>query len=284
MGRETFWVEDPDPLLRVGEGFVLADQDARATPGFDGAKKDGEAALAEGAAILADLQERLFAAGMLGDRRSVLLVLQAMDTAGKGGIVTHVVGQMNLGGVRYAGFKKPSQLELAHDFLWRIWNHVPAAGEVGVFDRSHYEDVLIGRVRGLADDAEIERRYGAINEFELELAESGTTIVKVMLHLSKGEQKKRLADRLERPEKQWKYTPGDVDERLLWDSYQDAYQVVFDRTSTAYAPWYVVPADRKWFARLAVQHLLIHALEELELDWPEPDYDVELQKARLAGS
>jgi PPK2 family polyphosphate:nucleotide phosphotransferase len=284
MGRETFWVEDPDPLLRVGEGFVLADQDARATPGFDGAKKDGEEALAEGAAILADLQERLFAAGMLGDRRSVLLVLQAMDTAGKGGIVTHVVGQMNLGGVRYAGFKKPSQLELAHDFLWRIWNHVPAAGEVGVFDRSHYEDVLIGRVRGLADDAEIERRYGAINEFELELAESGTTIVKVMLHLSKGEQKKRLADRLERPEKQWKYTPGDVDERLLWDSYQDAYQVVFDRTSTAYAPWYVVPADRKWFARLAVQHLLIHALEELELDWPEPDYDVELQKARLAGS
>jgi PPK2 family polyphosphate:nucleotide phosphotransferase len=284
MGRETFWVEDPDPLLRVGEGFVLADQDARATPGFDGAKRDGEEALAEGAAILADLQERLFAAGMLGDRRSVLLVLQAMDTAGKGGIVTHVVGQMNLGGVRYAGFKKPSQLELAHDFLWRIWNHVPAAGEVGVFDRSHYEDVLIGRVRGLADDAEIERRYGAINEFELELAESGTTIVKVMLHLSKGEQKKRLADRLERPEKQWKYTPGDVDERLLWDSYQDAYQVVFDRTSTAYAPWYVVPADRKWFARLAVQHLLIHALEELELDWPEPDYDVELQKARLAGS
>jgi PPK2 family polyphosphate:nucleotide phosphotransferase len=284
MGRETFWVEDPDPLLRVGEGFVLADQDARATPGFDGAKRDGEEALAEGAAILADLQERLFAAGMLGDRRSVLLVLQAMDTAGKGGIVTHVVGQMNLGGVRYAGFKKPSQLELAHDFLWRIWNHVPAAGEVGVFDRSHYEDVLIGRVRGLADDAEIERRYGAINEFELELAESGTTIVKVMLHLSKGEQKKRLADRLERPEKQWKYTPGDVDERLLWDSYQDAYQIVFDRTSTAYAPWYVVPADRKWFARLAVQHLLIHALEELELDWPEPDYDVELQKARLAGS
>ena len=284
MGRETFWVEDPDPLLRVGEGFVLADQDARATPGFDGAKRDGEEALAEGAAILADLQERLFAAGMLGDRRSVLLVLQAMDTAGKGGIVTHVVGQMNLGGVRYAGFKKPSQLELAHDFLWRIWNHVPAAGEVGVFDRSHYEDVLIGRVRGLADDAEIERRYGAINEFELELAESGTTIVKVMLHLSKGEQKKRLADRLERPEKQWKYTPGDVDERLLWDSYQDAYQVVFDRTSTAYAPWYVVPADRKWFARLAVQHLLIHALEELELGWPEPDYDVELQKARLAGS
>ncbi|CAM5482220.1 PPK2 family polyphosphate kinase [Leifsonia shinshuensis] len=284
MGRETYWAEDPDPLLRVGAGFRLADRDTNATPGFDGSKKDGEAALAEGAAILADLQERLFAAGTLGDRRSVLLVLQAMDTAGKGGIVTHVVGQMNLGGVRYAGFKRPTQEELAHDFLWRVWNHVPGAGEVGVFDRSHYEDVLIGRVRGLAEDDEIERRYQAINDFELELAETGTTIVKVMLHLSKGEQKKRLADRLDRADKHWKYTPGDVDERLLWDSYQDAYQVVFDRTSTAYAPWYVVPADRKWFARIAVQHLLIHALEELELDWPKPDYDLDLEKARLAAS
>ncbi|MFE4468854.1 PPK2 family polyphosphate kinase [Leifsonia sp. NPDC056824] len=284
MGRETFWAEDPDPLLRVGEGYLLADSDTAGTPGFDGRKKDGAAALAEGAAILADLQERLFAAGTLGDRRSVLLVLQAMDTAGKGGIVTHVVGQMNLGGVRYAGFKKPTQTELAHDFLWRIWSRVPAAGEVGVFDRSHYEDVLIGRVRKLAPEEEIERRYSAINEFELELAESGTTIVKVMLNLGKDEQKKRLADRLERVDKQWKYTTGDVDERLLWDSYQDAYQVVFDRTSTAYAPWYVVPADRKWYARLAVQHLLIHALEELELEWPTPDYDVQVERARLAAS
>lgn len=284
MGRETFWAEDPDPLLRVGEGFLLAGSDTAGTPGFDGRKKDGAEALAEGASILADLQERLFAAGTLGDRRSVLLVLQAMDTAGKGGIVTHVVGQMNLGGVRYAGFKKPTQVELAHDFLWRIWSHVPAAGEVGVFDRSHYEDVLIGRVRKLAPEEEIERRYSAINEFELELAESGTTIVKVMLNLGKDEQKKRLGDRLKRVDKQWKYTTGDVDERLLWDSYQDAYQVVFDRTSTAYAPWYVVPADRKWYARLAVQHLLIHALEDLELEWPEPDYDVQVEKARLAAS
>lgn len=284
MGRETFWAEDPDPLLRVGEGFLLAGSDTAATPGFDGRKKDGAAALAEGAAILADLQERLFAAGTLGDRRSVLLVLQAMDTAGKGGIVTHVVGQMNLGGVRYAGFKKPTHVELAHDFLWRIWSHVPAAGEVGVFDRSHYEDVLIGRVRKLAPEEEIERRYSAINEFELELAESGTTMIKVMLNLGKDEQKKRLGDRLKRVDKQWKYTTGDVDERLLWDSYQDAYQVVFDRTSTAYAPWYVVPADRKWYARLAVQHLLIHALEDLDLGWPEPDYDVAVEKARLAAS
>jgi PPK2 family polyphosphate:nucleotide phosphotransferase len=284
VGREKYWAEDPDPLLRVGEGFRLADQDPRSTPGFGGDRQDGEQALSDGAAILAELQERLFAAGTLGERRSVLLVLQAMDTAGKGGIVTHVVGQMNLGGVRYAGFKKPTQEELAHDFLWRIWKHVPGSGEVGVFDRSHYEDVLIARVRNLVPDEEVESRYDAINRFELELAESGTTIVKVMLHLSKDEQKERLASRLHRPDKQWKYTPSDIDERLLWESYQDAYQLVFDRTSTAYAPWYVVPADRKWYARLAVQHLLIHALEELGLEWPEPDYDLEVESARLAAS
>ncbi len=284
MGREKYWAEDPDPLMRVGEGFRLADQDTGSTPGFSGERKDGEQALDDGAAILADLQERLFAAGMLGERRSVLLVLQAMDTAGKGGIVTHVVGQMNLGGVRYAGFKKPTQEELAHDFLWRIWKQVPGAGEVGVFDRSHYEDVLIGRVRKLAPDEEIERRYDAINAFERELAESGTTIVKVMLHLSKDQQKERLASRLDRPDKRWKYNPSDVDERLRWDDYQDAYQIVFDRTSTSYAPWYVVPADRKWYARLAVQHLLIHALEELGLEWPAPDYDLEAERARLAAS
>lgn len=284
MGRETYWAEEPDALLRVGEGFRLADRDPAATPGFEGTKGDGAQALAEGATILAELQERLFAAGTVGDGRSILLVLQAMDTAGKGGIVTHVVGQMNLGGVRYAGFKKPTQEELAHDFLWRVWKHVPGAGEIAVFDRSHYEDVLIGRVRELAPAAEIERRYDAINDFELELAELGTTIVKVMLHLSKGEQKARLADRLDRVDKLWKYNPGDVDERLLWDAYQDAYQVVLDRTATPYAPWYVVPADRKWYARLAVQHLLIRALEELELDWPRPGYDVEAEKARLAAS
>jgi PPK2 family polyphosphate:nucleotide phosphotransferase len=284
VGRKTYWAEDPVAELRAGEGFSLADHDTRAVPGFTGGKGAGTKALAQDAALLADLQERLFAAGSAGENRSVLLVLQAMDTAGKGGIVTHVVGQMNPGGVRYAGFTKPTQEELAHDFLWRIWKHVPAAGEVGVFDRSHYEDVLVAKVRKLAPAAEIERRYDAINEFELELAQSGTTIVKVMLHLGKSEQKARLASRLDSAGKLWKYNPGDVDERLLWESYQDAYQVVIDRTSTSYAPWFVVPADRKWYARLAVQHLLIHALEQLGLGWPEPGYDLEVEKARLAAS
>jgi PPK2 family polyphosphate:nucleotide phosphotransferase len=284
MGRESFWTTDPDESLRVGEGFVLADQMTDATFGFDDDKTQGAKALAEGAGILGDLQERLYAAAAVGDRRRVLLVLQAMDTAGKGGIVTHVVGAVNIAGVRYKDFKKPTDEELSHDFLWRVEKEIPDAGQLAVFDRSHYEDVLIGRVRGLASDEEIERRYGAINAFERRLAFGGTTIVKVMLNVSREEQKSRLARRLDQPDKRWKYNPADVDERLRWDEYQEAYQVVFDRTSTEYAPWFVVPADRKWYARLAVQHLLVRALESLDLGWPEADYDVETEKARLAAS
>ncbi|WP_374008561.1 polyphosphate kinase 2 family protein [Leifsonia sp. LS-T14] len=284
MSDTEDWTTEPYELLRVRPGFTLSEQATDGTPGFDGDKKDGEKALASGGGILADLQEQLFACGREGEPRSVLLVLQAMDTAGKGGIVSHVIGAMNPGGVHYAGFGKPTPEELAHDFLWRVWRQVPAAGQVGVFDRSHYEDVLIGRVRQLAPPDEIERRYGAINAFEKELAQSGTTVIKVMLHLSKDEQKRRLASRLERPDKFWKFNPADVDERLLWDEYQEAYQVALDRTTSAYAPWFVVPADHKWYARLAVQQLLIHALESLDLEWPRPDYDVEEQKRRLEQS
>lgn len=284
MSDETNWSSDPFEALRVQAGFRLAEQPTDATPGFDGNKKAAEAALRPGGARLAALQEQLFASGREGDPRSVLLVLQAMDTAGKGGIVSHVIGAMNPGGVHYAGFGAPTPEELAHDFLWRVWREVPAAGKVGVFDRSHYEDVLIGRVRGLATPEELDRRYGAINSFEKELAQSGTTILKVMLHLGKDEQKKRLTSRLERPDKLWKFNPADVDERLLWDEYQAAYQVVLDRTTFAYAPWFVVPADHKWYARIAVQQLLIRAIEGLDLTWPMPDYDVEAQKRRLAES
>ena len=166
--------------------------------------------------MLADLQERLFAHHQAGaDGRRILLVLQAMDTAGKGGILKHVIGTVDPQGVQLAAFKKPTEEELAHDFLWRVRKEVPEEGKIGVFDRSHYEDVLIARVRELAPPEEIERRYGAINEFEAELVDEGTTIIKVMLHISPEEQKKRLLDRLERPEKQWKYNPSDVDERML---------------------------------------------------------------------
>lgn len=284
MSHDTFWMTDPSVLLRVRPGFRLADQPTDGAPGFEGGKEEGKDALSAGKDILAELQEKLFACGREGAPRSVLLVLQAMDTAGKGGIVSHVIGAMNPGGVHYAGFGKPTPEELSHDFLWRVWREVPAAGQVGVFDRSHYEDVLIGRVRQLAPPEELERRYGAITGFEHELAESGTTIVKVMLHLGKAEQKKRLAARLENRAKLWKFNPADVDERLRWDDYQEAYQIALERTSTAEAPWFVVPADHKWYARVAVQQLLIRALEGLDLEWPMPDYDVEEQKRRLADS
>lgn len=285
MDRESFWRADPAELLRVGPGFRLADVDTNAHPGFDGDKVAGQAALAEGAAVLNRLQEQLFANNVVnGDERRVLLVLQAMDSAGKGGIVNHVMGAVDPQGVHLAAFKKPTAEELQHDFLWRIHKQVPAAGQIGVFDRSHYEDVLIGRVRELAPPEEIERRYGAINDFEEELARTGTSIVKVMLHLSKDEQRERLADRLARPDKHWKFNPGDIDERARWDDYQEAYQLVFERTATADAPWFVVPADRKWYARLAVQHLVIDALERMDLDWPKADYDVAEQQRRLAAS
>jgi len=285
MSHASYWTADPAELLRVGEGFRLADVDSRSHPGFDGGKAEGAKALAKGLPRLADLQEQLFAGGRMGaDERRILLVLQAMDTAGKGGIVKHVMGAVDPQGVQLVAFKKPTEEELAHDFLWRIHKEVPGPGQIGVFDRSHYEDVLITRVRSIVPRAEIERRYDAINDFERQLTATGTTIIKVMLQISADEQKARLRDRLDRPDKHWKFNPSDIDERLLRGKYQQAFQLVFERTSTPDAPWYVIPADRKWYARLAVQHLLTEALERMRLDWPKADYDIEEQKARLAGS
>ena len=279
------WTTEPAELLRVGEGFSLDAVDAHAHPGFDGDKTTGTALLDAREQRLDDLQERLFAASRVGDGHdAVLLVLQAMDTAGKGGIVRHVVGGVDPQGVDLAAFKAPTEEELAHDFLWRIEKRLPGPGMIGVFDRSHYEDVLIARVRGLADQAEIERRYAAIIDFERRVAASGTRIVKVMLHISRDEQKDRLMERLERSDKHWKYNPGDVDERMRWDDYMAAYQTVFERTSIPEAPWHVVPADRKWYARLAVQELLIDALEDIDPQWPAADFDIEAEKRRLAAS
>lgn len=272
-------------LLRVGPGFRLSDVDAAATPGFTGGKKDGEKQLAAGAEVLDELQERLYAQSRVDDDTpAVLLVLQAMDTAGKGGIVRHVIGATDPQGVHLKAFKAPTAEERAHDFLWRIEKELPPAGFIGVFDRSHYEDVLIGRVRELAEPAEIERRYDAINDFEKRVADRGIHVVKVMLHISPDEQKARLMKRLERPDKHWKYNPGDVDERLMWPDYMAAYQTVFERTSTADAPWHVVPANAKWYARLAVQTLVIEAFERIDPHWPAADYDVEAEKKRLAAS
>jgi PPK2 family polyphosphate:nucleotide phosphotransferase len=207
-----------------------------------------------------------------------------MDTAGKGGIVKHVVGSVDPQGVHIRAFKAPTDEEKKHDFLWRVRPELPAEGTLGVFDRSHYEAVLIHRVRALSTPEEIEERYDIINAFEKEVAATGTAIVKVMLHISPEEQKARLMARLDDPAKHWKYNPGDVDERLLWPKYMEAYEIALRRTTTDIAPWYVVPADHKWYARLAVQQLVLDALRGLKLEWPKADYDVEAEKKRLAAS
>jgi PPK2 family polyphosphate:nucleotide phosphotransferase len=186
--------------------------------------------------------------------------------------------------VRVTAFKAPTPQERSHDFLWRIRNALPPAGKIGVFDRSHYEDVLVVRVHELAPRRVWARRYATINRFEATLVESGTAVVKVMLHISADEQKRRLAARLDRPDKWWKYNPGDIDERKLWPVYQEAYQVAVTRCSTDAAPWFVVPADHKWYARWAVQQLLVEALERVDPQWPPATFDVKAEKKRLAQS
>ena len=279
------WTTPPSQSLRAGEGFVLADVDTSSTPGFAGDKAYAQQALEAGRETLGELQEKLFAQSRSGGSTgNVLLVLQAMDTAGKGGIVRHVVGAVDPQGVAHHAFKAPTPDELAHDFLWRVRRELPGPGMIGVFDRSHYEDVLIGKVRRLAPPEDIEQRYADIVAFEDELVANGTTLVKVMLHISSDEQKERLADRLDRPDKHWKYNPGDLEERLVWNDYQDAYETAIRRTSTETAPWFVVPADRKWYARIAVQKLLTDALASRGLDWPVAQFDVELEKTKLATS
>jgi PPK2 family polyphosphate:nucleotide phosphotransferase len=271
-----------EPLVRLPPGPVsLKDIATDETPGFDGAKADGEAALAELGPLLADVQERLFAERTTGSERRLLLVLQGMDTSGKGGVLRHTVGLVDPQGVRIKAFKAPTKEELAHDFLWRIRQALPDAGHIGVFDRSHYEDVLIGRVHELADATEIERRYGAINEFEQELVAGGTVVLKVMLHISAAEQKERLLARLDDPSKYWKFNPGDVDERAHWAAYQEAYEIALERTNTELAPWHVVPSDRKWFRNLTIARLLHERLVQMAPTWPAADFDVEEQRARL---
>jgi PPK2 family polyphosphate:nucleotide phosphotransferase len=272
-------------LLRVRPGAVdLAAYDADGQPGFEGGKKDGKKAVEALAPRLAEMQEKLFADGYTDGSRSLLLVIQGMDTSGKGGVLKHCVGLFDPGGVRIKSFKKPTKEELSHDFLWRIEKETPAHGYVGIFDRSHYEDVLVVKVHELADAAEVDRRYDAINAFEQRLVDQGTTVVKCMLHISNDEQRDRLLARLEDPTKQWKYKPDDVNERMRWEDYQRAYEVALERCSTDAAPWHVVPGNKKWYRTWAISTLLTEALEAMQLDWPAPSYDVEGEKKRVAAT
>jgi PPK2 family polyphosphate:nucleotide phosphotransferase len=269
-------------LLRVPSGPVdLSALDTRATPGFDGDKAAGRASLAALSPRLSDLQERLHAEGVSGGSRRLLLILQGMDTSGKGGVIRHVVGQVDPQGCAITSFKAPTREELAHDFLWRIRRRLPGPGKLGVFDRSHYEDVLIVRVHNLVPRTTWMRRYAAINRFEARLADDDVRVVKVFLHISKEEQRQRLLARLDDPTKLWKFNPHDVDERAWWADYQEAYAAALERCNNDTAPWYRVPADRKWYRDWAVANLLVEHLEDMKLTWPKPDFDSEEQRARL---
>ncbi|MFE9122064.1 PPK2 family polyphosphate kinase [Streptomyces sp. NPDC007172] len=275
--------QDLRELLRIPEGdrVTLSSYATDATPGGPKDKAAGLAATARMGERLADLQERLYAASTAGDRRRILLVLQGMDTSGKGGTVKHVIGLFNPSGCRIKAFKAPTREELAHPFLWRVSKALPQPGEIGIFDRSHYEDVLIARVRELVPRAQITLRYGHINRFEQSLADDGVTVVKVFLHLGHKEQRRRLLARLDNPDKHWKFNPGDIDERALWPDYQEAYEIALERCSTAAAPWFLVPADRKWYRNWAVSKLLLEHLEALDPRYPPGDFDVEECRRRL---
>jgi len=269
--------------VRFGAGDVLADRDTRDTRTAPGDRAATEAATADLLAELAGLQERLYAEGVGGGHRSLLLLLQGMDTSGKDGTVRKVVGAMNPAGVRITSFKKPTDEELSHDFLWRIDKALPAPGDVGVFNRSQYEDVLVVRVHDLVPESEWSGRYDRINEFEHRVVDAGTHLVKVMLHISKAEQKERLAERLDDPTKFWKYNPGDLTERTFWDDYAAAYQDALSRCSTEAAPWYVVPGDRKWYRDWVVANLLVNAMRDLNPTYPAPDFDVAEQRRLVAA-
>jgi len=253
--------------IAPGTTVRLRDFDPDDTSLVRGGKEDGREASAKIVERLGELQELLYAE----HKRKVLIVLQGMDTSGKDGTIRHVMGGFDAVGVRVASFKKPTQIELDHDFLWRVHAQTPASGEITVFNRSHYEDVLVVRVHDLVPEKVWRKRYEQINVFERMLTENGTLILKFFLHISKGEQKKRLEDRIQDPTKRWKFQGGDLDERKLWNQYVKAYEDALSKTSTVAAPWYVVPANAKWYRNYVVASVIADALEGLKMKYPEPD-------------
>ena len=258
-----------DPMARHGTD---------SHPGIKG-KKKAAASVSTDAGLLAGLQERLFAE----DTRMILLVLQGIDTSGKDGTIKHVIGEVNPFGCKITSFKKPTPEEAKHHFLWRIRRALPEPGQIGVFGRSHYEDVIVPRVHGGLSDRDINRRYSDIARFEASLAAESTTIVKCFLHISFEEQRERLLARLDDRTKRWKFNAADVDERELWPKYQETFQEVVRRSSYDVAPWYVIPADRKWYRNGAVGRILVETLTEMAPEYPQPDLDIPALKARLMG-
>jgi PPK2 family polyphosphate:nucleotide phosphotransferase len=253
-------------MVKPGGDFRMKQLDPSSTPGIK-SKKEGRAELEWMTQRLSELQ-RVFYAEC---KHSILVVLQAMDTGGKDGTIRHVFGPLNPQGVRVSSFKAPSAEELAHDFLWRIHVKTPKKGMIRIFNRSHYEDVLVVRVHNLVPKREVDRRYGQINAFEKHLTENGTTVLKFCLHISKKEQKERLQARLARPDKHWKFNSADLAERKLWNQYERAYERAISECSMPWAPWYVIPSDRKWYRNYAVARIVIETLESMKLRYPKSE-------------
>jgi PPK2 family polyphosphate:nucleotide phosphotransferase len=257
-------------LVKPGEKIDLNKIDPNDTYYFDGEKEEGKEELLKLNDRLEELQELLYAE----HKHKILIVLQAMDAGGKDGTIRHVFEGVNPQGVKVASFKVPTKEELDHDYLWRIHQHTPGNGEIVIFNRSHYEDVLVVRVHGFVPESVWSRRYEHIRNFERILAEEGTTILKFYLHIDREEQKQRFQARLDTPHKQWKFSMGDLEERKLWDKYMEAFEDVLNKTSTEWAPWYVIPANRKWYRNLAISRIIIDTLEGLDMKYPEPEDDL----------
>jgi PPK2 family polyphosphate:nucleotide phosphotransferase len=257
--------------------FRMVDVDPDSKPGLKGGRRRALKDIKAHQDLLFEMHQRLYAER----KRSLLVVLQAMDTGGKDGTVTHVVRNFNPQGVLITSFKAPTPEERRHGFLWRIRRRLPVPGDIGIFNRSHYEDVLIARVHDLAPPEVIEQRYGRINAFEKQLSRTGTKIVKLCLHISYQEQRKRLIDRLKDPDKQWKFNEQDIDERAYWDDYMAAYSLAITRCSTDWAPWYVIPANDKVFRNWAVTRILIETLKEMDPKYPHLKLDIPRLLKRL---
>jgi len=257
--------------IGAGEEVDLASRDTRDKSAFPDLKKSTSGgAMADRRQLLAGLQQKLWADGS----QALLVVLQAMDTGGKDGTIRKVLSGVNPQGIKVHGFGAPSEEEMDHDYLWRVHQHAPAKGRITVFNRSHYEDVLVVRVKDLVAESRWSRRFGHIRDFERMLSDEGTRIVKIMLHISKDEQKERLQARLSDPTKSYKFNPSDLDSRSQWDSYMHAYEDAIGATSSTTAPWFVVPADRKWYRNLVVSQIIIDALTAMHLSYPEPGVDL----------
>ena len=257
--------------VKPGAKINLKDWDPKSKGDFKGGKREGKAYILELNSQLEQLQELLYAE----HKHKLLVVLQGMDSSGKDGTIRHVFEGVNPQGVSVASFKAPTPIELDHDYLWRVHRQTPRSGHIVIFNRSHYEDVLVVRVHNLVPKKVWGKRYEQINNFELMLAEEGTTILKFFLHIDKDEQKERLQARLDQADKQWKFNSGDLKERQLWDEYTHAYEEMLSQTSTDWAPWYIVPANRKWYRNIFIGSLLIETLNKMKMEYPQPEEDLD---------